>query len=146
LYTRPFDAVVKILRLLWTPERHVPGGGTSPTGVDTDAYVALWDPFLRINDFPVLVLVGGVGCDIRMLFRHDIPGGLVAILKGEALSIGAITHDDRVLAWLDGPKDIGEKFKAITGGNADIPINTHALAGLRSGDVTHSETVLLSVS
>jgi hypothetical protein len=104
----PLYAIVEILGLLWAPERHISRGGTSTPGVDTNTDIALWHPFFRINHLPVLILIARVGGHIRILLCHTVPGCLVSLLKGEALAVGAITHDDRILSRLDGPKDIGD--------------------------------------
>src|SRR5262245_3965261 len=81
--------------------------------IDAHANIAIRDPFLRVADFPALILVGGPGYHIRMLERHAIPGGLVAVLEMQPLAIRAIAENDRIAAVLDGPENVAAQHNAV---------------------------------
>jgi hypothetical protein len=95
-------------------------------------------PLFRVDDFPVLVLVGGSGCNIRMFFSHDVPSRAVTLLERQALAVRAMTQNHRILARFDGPIYIGIKATAISGSDRYIPIHMHAIESFGFLDVGHT--------
>src|SRR5205085_446758 len=57
----PLDAEVEVARLARGVVAEVPGRAAGAARVDADHRVAVGDPFLGIDHFPVLVAVGGAG-------------------------------------------------------------------------------------
>src|SRR3954454_8570744 len=96
--------------------------------VDADHHVAVGHPLLRIDDFPVLVLVRGAREDIRVLLRHDFPGGLVAVLEREALAVGAIGEERRIAAGIVGAKHVRPQLEAVVHPDGHVPFYFHETA------------------
>jgi hypothetical protein len=98
----------------------------------------MWHPLFRIDDFPILVLVGGSGCDIRVFFGHDVPSGAVSLLERQALAVRTMAQDHRILARFDRPIYIGIKPTAIPGSDGYIPIHVHAIESFGFLDIGHA--------
>ena len=125
----PFDAVVKILGLARRERIDEARRAAGAARIDAHAGVLVRHPFLRIDDFPALVEIAGAGGDIRMLFRHALPGARIAVLEGKPLGIGAVAQDHRIAAFGDGPEHVGAKNKAVVHGDRHVPVDAHAVAG-----------------
>jgi hypothetical protein len=107
-----------------------PGRAAGAAGIDAHAGIVVRHPFLGVDHLPVLVLVGRAGGDIGMLLDHALPGARIAFLEGEALGIGAVAQDHRILARFHRPKHIGAQHKAVVHGDRHVPIDVHAVAHL----------------
>src|SRR6185295_11878799 len=125
LLRRPFDAVVDVLRLARAVVAEEAGRAARAARVDADAGVAVGHPLLRVDDFPVLVAVGRAGEDVGVLARHDVPGGLVALLEGEALAVGTVAQQRRVLPFAVGPEHVGPQHQPIVHADGHVPVDLH---------------------
>src|SRR6186713_876773 len=124
----PFDALVEVLRLALAPDVEVARRVAGAAGVDAQTGIAVRHPFLRIDQFPVLVLVARAFQDLRRSFHKPVPKALVAFLECEALGVRAIAQDYWVAALGGRPEDIGAKNDAVVHGDRNIPIDAHSVA------------------
>ena len=81
LHGGPLDALVEVLGLARREMIDVAGRTAGAARIDAHHGVAFGHPFLRIDDFPVLVLVGRAVGNIRMSGDHDVPRPGIAFLK-----------------------------------------------------------------
>src|SRR6185295_20134225 len=121
LLRRPLDAIVDVLRLAGAVVAEKAGRAAGAARVDADADVAVGHPLFRVDHFPVLVAVRRAGENVGVLARHDLPGGLVAFLEREALAIGAVAQQRRVLAAVVGSENIRPQHQPIVHGDGHIP-------------------------
>ena len=115
------------------PWIEVPGRATRTARVDAQADVAVWHPFLRIDQFPHLVRVGRAFSRLGKSRGHALPCALVAFLEGEALAERAIGKNDRVLPVVVWSEDIGAQHDAVVHRDGRIPVDAHAVAHLALG-------------
>src|SRR5262245_34681251 len=81
LRARPFDALVKVLRLARRPYVEIAGRAAGAARVDPDAGIAVGHPFFRIDELPVLILIAGAAQYFRRGFDQARPVALVALLE-----------------------------------------------------------------
>jgi hypothetical protein len=86
----PLDARHHVVGLSRGEDVQVAGGSTGAPGVDTDHDIAVGNPLLRVDDFPVLVDVARPGGDVWVLARHDPPLVRVSVLERQALGVGPV--------------------------------------------------------
>ena len=128
LHARPFDAVVEILGFARREMVDEAGRAAGAAGIDAHADVIVRHPFLRIDDFPVLVLIGRAGGDVRMLVGHALPGARIAVLEGEVLGVGAVGEQHRIAAVLHRAVDVGAHDQAVVHGDRHVEVDAHAVA------------------
>ena len=132
LHAGPFDAVVEVLGFARREMIDDAGRTAATAGVDTNTYVIVRDPLLRIDDFPVLILIGRTGRDVGMFVRHAVPGARIAVLEGEVLGVGAVGDQDRIAAFFHRAKNIGAEHDAVVHFDRHVPIDPHAVTDFRS--------------
>src|SRR5438552_14911097 len=132
LLSRPLDALVDVPRLARVVVREIAGRAAGAARIDAHAHVALRNPFLRIDRFPVLVAVRGAGERVGILARHDLPRGLVALLEREPLAVGAVAQDRRVFSLL-WTKHVGAQHQAIVHADGHVPVDLHSSTRLEKG-------------
>ena len=128
LRRRPFDTVVKILRLAWREMIDKTRRAAAAARIDAHADITVRHPFFRVGDFPVLVGVGRAGGDVRVLPGHPAPGARIAVLEGEPLGVGPVRQDHRIAALADRPVDVGQQHQAVIHPDGNIPVDPHAVA------------------
>ena len=133
LHARPLDALVQVLRLARREMLDAAGRTAGAARVDAQAGVALRHPFLRIDDFPVLIFARRAVRDLRMLVDHALPGARVAVLEGEALGVGPVAEEDRVAAFDARAKQVGAQHQPVVHDDRDVPVDAHAVAELALG-------------
>ena len=130
LRSGPLDAVVEIFGFARREMVDETGRAPAAARVDTHAGIVMRHPFLRIDHLPALVEVARSGGHVRVRVGHALPGARVAVLKSEALGIGAVAQDDRIAAVLHRTKDVGAQHEAIIHLDRDVPVDAHAVAHL----------------
>ena len=149
LLGRPLDAVVEVLGLAGRPDVEVPGRAAGAARVDADADVAIRYPLLRVDHFPVLVLVRRSSGHVGMLLDHPAPLVGVEILEVEPLPVRAVGQDDRVLAVGRRTKHVGAQDEAVVHADGHVPVDAHAVAhfalefGHRPRSSTKSKVAIL---
>src|SRR3990170_8454482 len=88
----PFDAIVKVPRLTWRPTVEYPWRAASAARVDAHDRVAVRNPLLRIDQFPVLVIVGGSFERVGDRLDQPRPLALVAFPEIQALGIRPVAQ------------------------------------------------------
>jgi hypothetical protein len=131
----PFDAEIKVTGLSGREVVDVSWGATTASRVNSHADVSIRNPFLRVDDLPILIFIRGTLCHIRVLIGHSLPLIRVTLLERKALCIGAVSQDDGILSFLRGAVDIGPKDEAIVHGDRNIPVHPHSI--LEFALVTH---------
>src|ERR1700674_4288326 len=63
-----------------------------------------------------------------MLRHHPFPRARIAVLKGEALGIGAVAEDHWIAAVLDRAKDVGPQHQPVIHLDRNVPVDAHAVA------------------
>ena len=121
----PFDAFVEITRLARREMIDEAGRAAGAARVDAHAGVAVRDPFLGIDDFPVLIFVGRPVGDIRMTGDHPLPCARIAFLEGKALGIGAVGQQDGTRFAGGWPKHIRPEYDTVVDRDVDIPVDRH---------------------
>src|ERR1700694_6238009 len=96
LHAGALDAVVEVLGLARSEVIDKTGRTARAPRIDTHANVAVGYPFFRIDDLPVLILIGRAVRNVRMLRHHALPRARIAFLAGQTLGGGAITQDDGI--------------------------------------------------
>ncbi len=91
--------------------------------IDAHAGVALGDPFLRVDHFPVLVLVARTAGDVGMLRHHALPGARIAVLEREPFRVGAVAQNNRIAARSVGKKDVGAQHQSIVHADGNVPVD-----------------------
>ena len=129
---RPFDAIAVILRFARRPHIHVTRRAAGAARIDANAYVSIGHPFLRIDDFPVLIFVGRSGGHIRMGGHHPVPHALEALLEREPLCVRAMRHDDRVSTVGDRTEHVRTQQQSIVHFDRHIPIDSSCRHGFRT--------------
>src|SRR5262249_13916 len=69
---------------------------SAAAGIDAHAGIAVWYPFLGIDDFPILILVARSGGNVGMLAGHALPRAWIAVLKRQAFGICAAPQNPPV--------------------------------------------------
>ncbi len=128
LHAGPLDAVVEILGLARREVIDEPRRAAGAARVDAHADIIVRHPLLRIDDFPVLILVGRAGGDVGVLVDHALPRARVAVLEGEVLGVGPVGENDGELAVFHRTKDIGAQHEAVVHLDRHVPIDVHAVA------------------
>jgi hypothetical protein len=128
LSRRPLDAQVNVARLARVVVPEVAGRAPGAARIDANAYVAVGYPLLRIDHLPVRVLVARARYGVGVLPCHDLPGGLVALLKGNALAVRAVAQDDRIAPLGDRTEHIGAQHQPVIHRNRRIPVDPHFIA------------------
>ena len=126
----PFDAVVEVLGLARRKMIDEPRRASAPARIEAHAGVVVRHPLLRVDHFPILVVVAGMGGHIGMPRGHAIPGARIAVLEGETLAIGAVAQDDRIAAFLDRPKNVAAQDDPVVHGHRRVPGDAHPIAHL----------------
>src|SRR5262249_11408597 len=90
--------------------------------------IAVRYPFLGIDKLPNLVLVAGAFEHLGHRLGEPRPVGLVALLKGEALAVGAVAQDRRIFARAGRTEDVGAQHHAVFHRDRPIPVDLHAVA------------------
>src|SRR2546425_12196736 len=106
------------------------GRASGAARVDADAGIAVRHPLLRVDHFPVLVLVRRAPRDVWMLDRHALPLIGVEVFEVEPFAVRAVGQDDRALAPLQRPIDVGAKDEAVVHADRDVPVYAHPVANL----------------
>src|SRR5712664_4382368 len=127
LLRRPFDAQVDVAGLARIVVAEIARRAAGAARVDADAGVALGHPLLRVDHFPVLVPVRGAGERVRIVARHDLPGGLVALLEGEPLAVRAVAEDRGVAAFGLRAEYVRAQLEAVVHPDRNVPVDLHAL-------------------
>src|ERR1017187_5851257 len=65
-----------------------------------------------------------------MPFDHTFPRFGTVVLEGNPLTINAIIHDDRIMAFLDGPEDITTQNHTIIHFDGYVPLDPHPVFDL----------------
>ena len=129
----PFDALIDILRLARRPHvefaRRAPGAAR----VDAHAGIAVRHPFLRIDQFPILILVARSLQNIGRRFDHAAPLARIALLERQPLGVGAVAQNDRIFSTADRPVDIGAQHDAVVHADGRVPIDLHIVADFALG-------------
>jgi hypothetical protein len=81
LRARPFDALVKVLRLARRPHVEIAWRASGAARVDPHAGIAVRHPFLRIDELPVLIFVARAAQHFWRGFDQARPVALVAFLE-----------------------------------------------------------------
>ena len=129
LHAGPFDAVVIILGLARRERIDEARRAAGAARIDAHAGVVARHPFFRIGDFPALIEIAGAGGDVRMLFRHALPGARIAVLEGKPLGVRAVGQDHRVAAFGDRPEHVGAQDEPVVHGDRHVPVDAHAVTG-----------------
>src|SRR5665213_965465 len=87
----PFDAVVKVLRLARGPDVEMARRASGAARVDAYQNKSVRNPFLRVDQFPVLVFVARVLQNFWRGLCQPRPVPLVALLERQAFGVGAVT-------------------------------------------------------
>ena len=131
----PLDAMIDVLRLAHAERLEIAGRTAGAAQIDAHARIAVRHPFLRIDDFPVLVFAAGARRDVGMLRDHLLPAGRVAVLEGKPFPIRAVAENDRVASLGDRAEHVGAQHETVVHDNRQIPVDAHAVAHLAAGDV-----------
>ena len=141
LHAGPFHAIIVVLGLARRPVLDVSGRTAAAARIDAHDDIAIRHPFLRIADFPALVLVGGAPHHIGVLLGHAIPGGLVAVFEMQPLAVGTMAEQHRVTALSDRPEHVAAQHEPVVHRDRHVPIDPHAVADF--ADLTIAHGVLL---
>ena len=98
LRSSPFDAIMKVLRLSRGEDIELSRAPPAATPIHTDAYIAVRDPFLRIDQLPICEPRRGALSDLGIGRHHPLPSVLVSVLEREALCVRTQRDNDRVSA------------------------------------------------
>src|SRR5437773_12419178 len=128
----PLDAVVKIFSLARREMVDVTRRAAAASRIDAYANVAIRHPLLRIDDFPVLILIARACYNVRVLRGHALPLVRITVLKGKPFRVGAVAEDDRILTVHDRAVDIGAKDEAVVHRDRHAPVDLHAVPSFRS--------------
>src|SRR5262249_49599890 len=120
----PFDALRLVLRLAQRPDIEDSGRATRAAAVDTNARVAVWYPFFRINYLPALILVSRAGRHVRVVRAHALPLVSVELFKVEPFTVRAISQKYRILANAHGTINIATHNNVVIHADWQIPINS----------------------
>ena len=130
LHARPLNAEVEILRFAGREMVDVPRRASRSAGIDAHAGVSVGDPFLGIDDFPALVLVGRAVGDVGVLGDHALPRARIAVLKRESLGIRAVAENDREPPLLLRTVHVRPEHQPVVHLDRDVPVDTHPVAEL----------------
>ena len=125
----PLDARIEILRLARRPHVEMAGRTPGAARVDAHAGIAVRHPFLRIDQFPVLIFVARALQHLGRGLGQARPVALVAFLERQPLGVGPVAENDRMLPRPRRPEHVGAQDDAVIHGNRRVPIDLHA-AGL----------------
>jgi hypothetical protein len=101
---------------------------TGAATIDANADIAIRHPLLRVDHFPVLILVGRTLGDLGIVADHVVPAALVElVLERQALGVGPQGHDDGITALRRRPEDVGAQYDAVVHRNRHVPIDVHAV-------------------
>src|ERR1700736_3152275 len=73
-----------------------------------------------------------------MLLHHALPCARIAVLEREALGVGAVGEQYRILAVFDGAEYVGAHLQAVIHRDRHVPIDAHAVAGLAAFSHSYS--------
>src|SRR5262249_15672967 len=127
---RPLDAVVETPRLARREVVDVPRRAPAAARIHAHAGVALRNPFLRIDDLPVLVFVGRAVRDVGVLGDHALPGRRIPFLEREALGVGTVAEDDLMAPLLLRPEDVAAEDEPVVHADRYVPVDAHSVADL----------------
>src|SRR5712671_1444378 len=74
LFAGPGDAGLEVARLSRRKWIDVAGRASATSAINAHANVAVRHPFLRIDNFPILIKVRRTRPDVGMLAHHGFPG------------------------------------------------------------------------
>src|SRR3990170_3637070 len=111
----PLDAIVKVPRLTRRPAVEHARRTAGAARVDAHADVAVRHPLLRIDEFPVLVIVGGTFERAGDRLDQPRPLALVAFPEIQALGIRPVAQYYRVLAVSDRTKYVRPQNNTFIG-------------------------------
>ena len=131
LRARPFDALIKILRFARRPDVEEPGRSSGAARIDTQTDIAVRHPFLRIDQFPVLIFVARTLQHLGRRFDEPRPIALVAFLERQSLGVRPVTENDRIPAFGDGTEHVGAQHHAVIHRDRRVPIDPHMCRGFR---------------
>ena len=124
----PLDAIVVILALARRPDLHHSRRVTSAAAVDANTDIAVGNPLLRIDDFPVLIFVGRTLSDLGIFANHVVPTTFVkGILESQALGVRPQGHDDGIVPVVERPEDVGAQDDTVLHRDRHVPIDAHAV-------------------
>src|SRR4029453_5718194 len=127
LHGGPLDAIVKVARL---PRREMideAWRATRAAGVHAYAHVAVRHPFLRIDDFPVLVTIARAVRDVGMLGDHALPRARVAVLESEPLGVRAVAQQHGIVSRCGWGENVGPQDAAIVHRDRHVPIDAYCV-------------------
>ena len=122
----PFDALIEILRLARRPDVEMAGRTPGAARVDAHAGIAVRHPFLRIDQFPVLIFVARALQHLGRGLGQARPVALVAFLERQPLGVGPVAENDRMLRRPRRPEHVGAQDDAVIHGDRRVPIDLHA--------------------
>src|SRR5690606_10987977 len=131
------NADLEVLSFAQRPDIQKPRRPAGSTAVHTNTDVAIGHPLLRINDFPVLILVGRPCRNIRVHLTHPAPLLGVEVLKVEAFAVWPVSDDLRVLAVLNWPIDVATQHDTIVHLDRDLPVDLQAVANNGGSRIFH---------
>ena len=124
----PLDAPIEILRLAWRPHVEMAGRTPGAARVDAHAGIAVRHPFLRIDQFPVLIFVARPLQHLGRGLGQARPIALVAFLERQPLGVWPVAENDRMLPRSLRPEHIGPQHHAVVHGDRRVPIDLHAVS------------------
>jgi hypothetical protein len=102
------------------------GAPPAATRVDAHTGIAVRHPFLRIDQFPVLIFVARARQHLGRGLGQARPVALVAFLERQPLGVGPVAENDRMLPRPRRPEHVGAQDDAVVHGNRRVPIDLHA--------------------
>ena len=124
----PLDAPIEILRLARRPHVEMAGRAAGAARVDAHAGIAVRHPFLRIDQFPVLIFVARPLQHLGRGLGQARPIALVAFLERQALGVWPVAENDRMLPRSHRPEHIGAQHHAVVHRDRRVPIDLHAVS------------------
>ena len=127
----PFDAVVNIYCPTLRPRIEISRTTAAATRVDPYANIAVRDPFLGIDHFPVRILIRRALGRFGIATRHSPSGRRVALLKGQSLAESAVGQDNGISVVVTRPEDVGAQHDTVVHLDWYVPFDNHAVAFFR---------------
>lgn len=137
LDTSPIDTNGQIHGLALRPYVYHALRTSRPPAVDPHHHIAIRNPFLRVDDFPNLILVGGIGRHLGVCLAHGLPLGPIQVFKMQPFSVGPHRQNDRVFTLCQGSENIAAQHNSIIHGDGHVPIHAHSVTHLADFAVIH---------
>src|SRR5450759_1109651 len=123
----PFNAIVKVPRFAWRPAVDHAWRTAGAARIDTHTDVAVRHPLLRVDQFPVLVIVAGSCERVRDRLDQPRPLALVALPEIQTLGIRSVTQYYRVFAVSEWAEHIRAQDGSVVRLDRGVPVDFHSV-------------------